>query len=69
MTTDTAARGAAAQFPTPRATSGPSAAGSPRALMAALDELTREFETAKDDPAFTAELDDLLANYAAARAC
>lgn len=37
--------------------------------MAALDELTREFETAKDDPAFTAELDDLLANYAAARAC
>lgn len=41
----------------------------PEALMAALDELTREFETAKDDPAFTAELDDLLANYAAARAC
>ncbi|WUH96314.1 tryptophan synthase subunit beta [Spirillospora sp. NBC_00431] len=36
----------------------------PEALMAALDELTREFETAKHDPAFTAELDDLLANYA-----
>ncbi|MEU8804736.1 tryptophan synthase subunit beta [Spirillospora sp. NPDC048819] len=36
----------------------------PEALMAALDELTREFETAKQDPAFTAELDDLLANYA-----
>ncbi|RKS74460.1 tryptophan synthase beta chain [Actinomadura pelletieri DSM 43383] len=36
----------------------------PEALMAALDELTREFETAKRDPAFTAELDDLLAGYA-----
>ncbi|MFG2086062.1 MULTISPECIES: tryptophan synthase subunit beta [unclassified Spirillospora] len=36
----------------------------PEALMAALDELTREFETAQQDPAFTAELDDLLANYA-----
>ncbi|MFI0371649.1 tryptophan synthase subunit beta [Actinomadura sp. 1N219] len=36
----------------------------PEALMAALDELTREFETARHDPAFTAELDDLLANYA-----
>ncbi|TDC61283.1 tryptophan synthase subunit beta [Actinomadura sp. GC306] len=36
----------------------------PEALMAALDELTREFEAAKQDPAFTAELDGLLANYA-----
>ncbi|MFC4907999.1 tryptophan synthase subunit beta [Actinomadura gamaensis] len=36
----------------------------PEALMAALDELTREFEAAKSDPSFTAELDDLLANYA-----
>ncbi|TDB95426.1 tryptophan synthase subunit beta [Actinomadura sp. 7K534] len=36
----------------------------PEALMAALDELTREFETAKQDPSFTAELDGLLANYA-----
>ncbi len=37
--------------------------------MAALDELAREFEAAKRDPAFTAELDDLLANYAGRRAC
>ncbi|GAA0554729.1 tryptophan synthase subunit beta [Actinomadura livida] len=36
----------------------------PEALMAALDELTREFETAKQDPSFTAELDGLLADYA-----
>ncbi|TYB44713.1 tryptophan synthase subunit beta [Actinomadura chibensis] len=36
----------------------------PEALMAALDELTREFETAKNDPAFTGELNDLLASYA-----
>ncbi|MFI0445242.1 tryptophan synthase subunit beta [Actinomadura sp. 6N118] len=36
----------------------------PEALMAALDELDREFEAAKKDPEFVAELDDLLANYA-----
>ncbi|RAY16481.1 tryptophan synthase subunit beta [Actinomadura craniellae] len=36
----------------------------PEALMAALDELTTEFEAARQDPAFVAELDDLLANYA-----
>ncbi|WP_119729867.1 tryptophan synthase subunit beta [Thermomonospora amylolytica] len=36
----------------------------PEALMAALDELTREFEAAKADPAFTGELDELLTNYA-----
>ncbi|SEF53116.1 tryptophan synthase, beta chain [Thermomonospora echinospora] len=36
----------------------------PEALTAALDELTREFEAAKTDPAFTGELNELLANYA-----
>jgi tryptophan synthase beta chain len=36
----------------------------PEALVAALDELTQAHEDAKHDPAFTAELDDLLANYA-----
>jgi tryptophan synthase beta chain len=36
----------------------------PEALMAALDELTAEYTTAKDDPQFLAELTDLLANYA-----
>ncbi|KAB2342742.1 tryptophan synthase subunit beta [Actinomadura rudentiformis] len=36
----------------------------PEALMAALDELDREFEAAKKDPGFVAELDDLLTNYA-----
>ncbi|HEX2313108.1 MAG TPA: tryptophan synthase subunit beta [Thermomonospora sp.] len=36
----------------------------PEALMAALDELTREFEAARQDPAFTSELNELLANYA-----
>jgi tryptophan synthase beta chain len=62
MTTDTAARGAV-----PDATGHFGRFGgrfAPEALMAALDELTREFEAAKQDPAFTAELDDLLANYA-----
>src|SRR5690606_16457332 len=36
----------------------------PEALMAALDELTREFEAAKADPAFTGELEKLLTAYA-----
>ncbi len=36
----------------------------PEALMAALEELTVEFESAKADPAFRAELDHLLATYA-----
>jgi tryptophan synthase beta chain len=36
----------------------------PEALMAALDELTVEYTTAKDDPRFQAELTDLLENYA-----
>ncbi|TNY34895.1 tryptophan synthase subunit beta [Thermomonospora catenispora] len=36
----------------------------PEALMAALDALTREFEAAKADPAFTRELEELLAGYA-----
>ncbi|REE99755.1 tryptophan synthase subunit beta [Thermomonospora umbrina] len=67
MTTD-AARGAAAE-----PANLPDASGhfgrfggrfAPEALMAALDELTREFAAAMQDPAFTAELNDLLANYA-----
>jgi tryptophan synthase beta chain len=37
----------------------------PEALMTALDELTVAFEQARSDPAFTAELDALLAGYAA----
>jgi tryptophan synthase beta chain len=37
---------------------------SPEALMAALDELTVEYTTAKDDPRFLADLNDLLKNYA-----
>ncbi|MBW8481078.1 tryptophan synthase subunit beta [Actinomadura parmotrematis] len=36
----------------------------PEALMAALAELEREFAAAMADPAFTGELNDLLANYA-----
>ncbi|MFC6886270.1 MULTISPECIES: tryptophan synthase subunit beta [Actinomadura] len=36
----------------------------PEALMAALDELETEFASAMRDPAFTAELNDLLAGYA-----
>ncbi|WP_433324900.1 tryptophan synthase subunit beta [Spirillospora sp. CA-294931] len=36
----------------------------PEALMAALDELDREFAAARDDAAFMAELNDLLKNYA-----
>jgi tryptophan synthase beta chain len=35
----------------------------PETLTKALDELTREYEKAKKDPAFQAELDDLLQNY------
>jgi tryptophan synthase beta chain len=35
----------------------------PETLMAALDELTTEYLKARQDPAFQAELDDLLANY------
>ncbi|MFG2000153.1 tryptophan synthase subunit beta [Spirillospora sp. NPDC048911] len=64
MTID-AARGAAS--PVPDADGHFGAFGgrfAPEALMAALDELDREFETAKKDPEFVAELDDLLANYA-----
>ncbi|MWA04285.1 tryptophan synthase subunit beta [Actinomadura sp. LD22] len=63
MTIDSAARAAAV----PDATGHFGRFGgrfAPEALMAALDELTREFETAKSDPAFTEELGDLLANYA-----
>ncbi|WP_045879006.1 tryptophan synthase subunit beta [Pseudofrankia sp. DC12] len=36
----------------------------PEALMAALDELTAAYEQARNDPAFVAELDGLLASYA-----
>jgi tryptophan synthase beta chain len=36
----------------------------PEALMAALDELTVAYQRARSDPAFTAELDGLLKNYA-----
>jgi tryptophan synthase beta chain len=36
----------------------------PEALMSALDELTREYASAKADPRFTAELDALLSSYA-----
>jgi tryptophan synthase beta chain len=36
----------------------------PEALMAALDELTVAYQRARTDPAFTAELDGLLKNYA-----
>jgi tryptophan synthase beta chain len=36
----------------------------PESLMAALEQLTKEYEAARSDPAFTAELDDLLRNYA-----
>ena len=35
----------------------------PETLMQALDELARVYETARSDPAFSAELDDLLRNY------
>jgi len=35
----------------------------PETLMQALDELARVYETARSDPAFWAELDDLLRNY------
>lgn len=35
----------------------------PETLMAALEELELEYKSARSDPAFVAELDDLLANY------
>jgi tryptophan synthase beta chain len=37
----------------------------PESLMAALEQLAKEWEAARTDPEFTAELDDLLGNYAA----
>jgi tryptophan synthase beta chain len=37
----------------------------PESLMAALEQLTKEYEAARTDPEFTAELADLLKNYAA----
>jgi tryptophan synthase beta chain len=37
----------------------------PESLMAALEQLTKEYEAARTDPAFIAELTDLLKNYAA----
>jgi len=36
----------------------------PESLMAALEQLSKEYEAARNDPEFTAELRDLLANYA-----
>ena len=36
----------------------------PEALIAALDELAEEYEAARHDPAFPAELDELLRDYA-----
>lgn len=35
----------------------------PEALVAAVDEVAVEYDKAKNDPAFAAELDDLLVNY------
>ncbi|MFD7083314.1 tryptophan synthase subunit beta, partial [Streptomyces sp. NPDC059918] len=35
----------------------------PEALVAAVDEVAVEYEKAKDDPAFAAELNDLMVNY------
>src|SRR6202522_4184265 len=37
----------------------------PESLMAAIEQLAKEYEAARTDPEFTAELDDLLKNYAA----
>ncbi|MCW2931499.1 MAG: tryptophan synthase, beta subunit [Actinomycetia bacterium] len=36
----------------------------PESLMAAIEQLAKEYEVARRDPAFTGELDDLLHNYA-----
>ena len=36
----------------------------PESLMAALEQLAKEYEAARTDPKFTAELNDLLKNYA-----
>ncbi|HEX6450021.1 MAG TPA: tryptophan synthase subunit beta [Trebonia sp.] len=36
----------------------------PESLMAALEQLSKEYEAARNDPEFTAELRDLLTNYA-----
>ncbi|GAA3976934.1 tryptophan synthase subunit beta [Actinomadura viridis] len=66
MTTDTdRGAGVPATVPDPSGHFGPFGGRfAPEALMAALDELTREFEAARRDPAFTAELDGLLRDYA-----
>lgn len=37
----------------------------PESLMAAIEQLAKEYEAARNDPAFTSELADLLKNYAA----
>src|ERR1700678_1068057 len=37
----------------------------PESLMAAIEQLAKEYEAARTDPEFTAELADLLTNYAA----
>ncbi|QFG25965.1 tryptophan synthase subunit beta [Actinomadura sp. WMMB 499] len=65
MTTDTAGAAVPDALPDASGHFGPFGGRfAPEALMAALDELTREFETARHDPAFTGELDGLLADYA-----
>jgi tryptophan synthase beta chain len=61
-----------ATSPTPATVNVPDAAGRygafggryvPETLVFALDQLTKDYEAAKKDPAFQAELDDLLKNY------
>ena len=37
----------------------------PESLMAAIEQLAKEYEAARADPEFAAELSDLLKNYAA----
>src|SRR5207249_4992217 len=63
-----AAAGQAATGPVPDATGHFGTYGgrfAPEALMAALDELTRDYLAAAGDPKFQAELSDLLTGYAA----
>jgi len=64
MTTNSASLTASAQVPDPSGRFGPFGGRYvPETLTRALDELTAEYAKAKSDPAFQAELDDLLANF------